>query len=75
MANFERHQKGSQRDIDLAHAYLFERVCEEMDADTSPNAVETFTVLIDLTTASQRLDPFSVRRLGHVLKVRRLKGP
>eukprot|EP00959_Pyramimonas_sp_CCMP1952_P325856 6820968-Pyramimonas_sp.AAC.1 len=65
MANFERHAKGSQADIDLAHAYLFEKVCCEIDADTHPDAVETFTVLIDLTTASQRLDPFSVRRLGH----------
>jgi hypothetical protein len=69
MANFERHPKGTQEAIDLVHTFLFEAVCSEMDADPSPGAVETFTVLIDLTTASARMDLKSVRRLGHVLKV------
>jgi len=39
---------GCQRDVDRAHAFIFDRVCAEMDAGGS---VDTFTVLLDLTVS------------------------
>jgi hypothetical protein len=39
---------GSQRDVDRAHAFIFNSVEREMDATGSTS---TFTVLLDLTVS------------------------
>mmetsp|Transcript_34623 Transcript_34623/g.66153 ORF Transcript_34623/g.66153 Transcript_34623/m.66153 type:complete len:672 (-) Transcript_34623:1073-3088(-) len=69
MANFERHPKGTQKEVSLAHTFIFHRVCEELDSTFDDTGVDTFTVLMDLTSTSQRLDIGAVRQLACVLKI------
>ena len=69
MAAWERAPRGDARAVDAVHAWVFESVCREMDAETSSEAADTFSVLLDLTSAASRFDVDAFRSLGAMLKL------
>ena len=69
MAAWERAPRGDARAVDAVHAWVFDSVCRDMDADTSAGAADTFSVLLDLTSAASRFDVDAFRALGAMLKL------
>ena len=69
MAAWERAPRGDARAVDAVHAWVFDSVCRDMDADTSSDAADTFSVLLDLTSAASRFDVDAFRSLGVMLKL------
>lgn len=69
MAAWERAPRGEARAVDKVHAWVFDSVCRDMDADDSAEAPETFSVLLDLTSTASRFDADAFRSLGAMLKL------
>ena len=69
MAAWERAPRGDARAVDAAHCWVFDSVCRDMDRDTSADAPDTFSVLLDLTSAASRFDVDAFRSLGAMLKL------
>lgn len=66
MAAWERAPRGEPRAVDAVHAWVFDSVCRDMDADAS---ADTFSVLLDLTSTASRFDVDAFRSLGAMLKL------